>query len=322
MTGTNFSGAKAGIQPFWATVLVIGLWILAGISGIFSGFASSFVLFIFNNSPRLPEHSRAGWVSLIMLVVLFFVILRKGLVAVTILGALAGALVFAVAVAEDGVIAVAVAVTVAVAVAVIVVFAVTVPRALAFAVVLAGVFAILGALAGAGVFNFAGAFSVVFAVAFALAFAVVFAFIVAVAETWAGAVAIVLAGAFAFVGVFAVALVIALAEAFSGPFNVAITAAFAVAFTLVLLCAYIGWRAIQGDEKNAWIRGGAIAFAATGGTSFRHADLTDADFTKAILKSTDLRQATLTRTRFHQTKKLDQIRPGITYLNCSGATIT
>ena len=51
----------------------------------------------------------------------------------------------------------------------------------------------------------------------------------------------------------------------------------------------------------------AIAFAATGGTSFRNADLTDADFTSATLKSTDFREATLTRTRWHQAKKLDRI---------------
>jgi uncharacterized protein YjbI with pentapeptide repeats len=58
----------------------------------------------------------------------------------------------------------------------------------------------------------------------------------------------------------------------------------------------------------------AIAFAATGGTSFRNADLTDADFTSATLKSTDLRKANLTRTRWHQSKKLDRVRPGTTYL--------
>ncbi|WGV25579.1 pentapeptide repeat-containing protein [Halotia branconii] len=33
-----------------------------------------------------------------------------------------------------------------------------------------------------------------------------------------------------------------------------------------------------------------------GGTSFRHANLTDANFQKAELKSTDLRQANLTHT--------------------------
>jgi uncharacterized protein YjbI with pentapeptide repeats len=82
----------------------------------------------------------------------------------------------------------------------------------------------------------------------------------------------------------------------------------------VILSAYLSWRALKGDERDAWILTFAIAFAATGGTSFRHADLTDADFTCATLKSTDFREATLTRTRWHQAKKLDRVRPGTTYL--------
>ncbi|MEQ9355947.1 pentapeptide repeat-containing protein [Coleofasciculus chthonoplastes] len=80
------------------------------------------------------------------------------------------------------------------------------------------------------------------------------------------------------------------------------------------MSAYIGWRAIKGDEREAWIWGIAIDFAATGGTSFRRADLTDANFTSAKLKSTDLRQATLIRTCFHKTQKLDRVRPGMTYI--------
>jgi uncharacterized protein YjbI with pentapeptide repeats len=57
-----------------------------------------------------------------------------------------------------------------------------------------------------------------------------------------------------------------------------------------------------------------IAFAATGGTNFYNANLTDADFTSATLKSTDFRRAILTRTRWHNTEKLDRVRPGTTYL--------
>jgi uncharacterized protein YjbI with pentapeptide repeats len=58
----------------------------------------------------------------------------------------------------------------------------------------------------------------------------------------------------------------------------------------------------------------AIAFAATGGTSFRDADLTEANFTSATLKNTDFRNATLTHTNLHQTKKLDLARVGNTIL--------
>ncbi|MEQ8540294.1 MAG: pentapeptide repeat-containing protein [Coleofasciculus sp. D1-CHI-01] len=122
----------------------------------------------------------------------------------------------------------------------------------------------------------------------------------------AGAVAVAFAGA--------VAGAVAFAVAVPGAGAVAGAGAFAVAGAATLLSAYIGWRAIKGDERDAWIRGAAIAFAATGGTSFRHADLTDANFTSATLKSIDLRQATLTHTCFHQTQKLDLVRPGITYI--------
>jgi uncharacterized protein YjbI with pentapeptide repeats len=71
---------------------------------------------------------------------------------------------------------------------------------------------------------------------------------------------------------------------------------------------------MKGDEKYALIRNIAVAFAAFNGTSFRNANLTDTNFTAATLKSTDLRKTILTRTCFHKTKKLDQVRPGTSYL--------
>jgi uncharacterized protein YjbI with pentapeptide repeats len=83
-----------------------------------------------------------------------------------------------------------------------------------------------------------------------------------------------------------------------------------VAVAVVIVGIYVAWRALAGDEKHAWIRTVAIAFATTGGTSFRNADLTDANFTKATLKSTDFRTANLTRTCFRNTEKLDRARVG------------
>ncbi|PAX53188.1 pentapeptide repeat-containing protein [Brunnivagina elsteri] len=81
-----------------------------------------------------------------------------------------------------------------------------------------------------------------------------------------------------------------------------------------LFSAYIAWQAIKGNPKQAPIRNIAVAFAATGGTSFRGANLTDANFTGATLKNTDFRQAKLIRTCFRDTKKLDLARPGNSYL--------
>jgi uncharacterized protein YjbI with pentapeptide repeats len=83
---------------------------------------------------------------------------------------------------------------------------------------------------------------------------------------------------------------------------------------LILLSIYISWRSLKGDEKYALIGNMAVAFAATGGTSFRNSDLRNANFTGATLKNTDFRKANLTRTCFHKTKKLDFARPGETYL--------
>ncbi|MCL1472758.1 pentapeptide repeat-containing protein [Argonema antarcticum] len=78
--------------------------------------------------------------------------------------------------------------------------------------------------------------------------------------------------------------------------------------------SYLGWRAIKGDPRDAVIRIIAVAFAATGGTNFQYANLTDTDFTKATLKNTDFRDAILTRTCFKNVEKLDFARPGESYL--------
>ncbi|NER31967.1 MAG: hypothetical protein F6J89_31265 [Symploca sp. SIO1C4] len=154
------------------------------------------------------------------------------------------------------------------------------------AVAIAGASAIAGAAAIAG----AGAAAIAGAVAGTLDVAVAFAFAVAIAGAGAGAGAIV----FAIAGAGALDVAIAIAIAIAG--------------------AYIGWRGLAGDEKHAWVRTFALEFAATKGTSFYNANLTDADFTGATLKNTDLRKANLTRTRWHQAKKLDRTRPGKTYL--------
>ncbi|MBG1240550.1 pentapeptide repeat-containing protein, partial [Nostoc sp. NZL] len=106
-----------------------------------------------------------------------------------------------------------------------------------------------------------------------------------------------------------------LAGARAGAFAGAVAGAFAVAGTLVSI--YIAWQAMKGNEKYSLIRNIAVAFAATGGTSFRNANLTNANFTQATLKSTDFRNAILTLTRWHQATMLDRVRPGKTYLHNS-----
>ncbi|MEM9507395.1 MAG: pentapeptide repeat-containing protein [Cyanobacteria bacterium P01_E01_bin.35] len=83
---------------------------------------------------------------------------------------------------------------------------------------------------------------------------------------------------------------------------------------LTAINTHIGWRILRGDKRDAWVHSIAIAFTAIKGTSFRNADLTDANFSQAILKSTDFREANLTRTCWQNAQKLDRVRTRNTYL--------
>jgi uncharacterized protein YjbI with pentapeptide repeats len=77
---------------------------------------------------------------------------------------------------------------------------------------------------------------------------------------------------------------------------------------IAILGVYIGWQSTDGNKKFTWIQKVVIALSATGGTCFRNANLTDVDFTHAMLKSTDFRKANLTRTRFYKARRLDMAR--------------
>ena len=164
------------------------------------------------------------------------------------------------------------------------------------------------AVAFAGAFVFAGDFGGAFVGVFVVAFAGAGVFAVA----FAGATAFAFAGAFG--GTFAFAGATAFRFTFAGATAFRFAEAGAFAFAGTVLSAYIAWRAIKGDEKYALVRSAAVAFAAIGGTSFHGADLTDANFTAARLKSTDLRDTKLVCSCFHKTKLLDRVRPGNSYL--------
>ena len=154
------------------------------------------------------------------------------------------------------------------------------------------------------------------AMAIALAGALAGAGVVSLAVVFAGALAV--DGAIALVGALAGALVLLFGSgaAFAvGSTAEAVTGALAVVTAITLVSTYVAWRALTGEEKDAWIRSVAIAFSAIGGTSFRGATLTDADFSQTSLKSTDFRRAVLLRTRWRDAENLDRVRPGKTYLN-------
>ncbi|NDJ24680.1 pentapeptide repeat-containing protein [Nostoc sp. B(2019)] len=84
----------------------------------------------------------------------------------------------------------------------------------------------------------------------------------------------------------------------------------------VALSLYMSWRVLAGDEKYVYIWRIAIA-CGDDGTSFRSANLTDANFTLATLKNTDFRNASLTHTCWFQAQKLDFAGVWTTYLEKS-----
>lgn len=100
------------------------------------------------------------------------------------------------------------------------------------------------------------------------------------------------------------------------PVVIAIIAAPVIlAVALILLGTYIAKRVLAEDDKYALIRQLAVAIAAVGGTSFRRANLTNANFSHATLKNTDFTQSSITRTLWHKSLMLDWAIPGETILN-------
>ncbi|MCU0541719.1 MAG: pentapeptide repeat-containing protein [Oscillatoriaceae cyanobacterium Prado104] len=87
-----------------------------------------------------------------------------------------------------------------------------------------------------------------------------------------------------------------------------------VVFASIFSGFYIAHKALSGDDKYLLVTNVAIFFASIGGTSFRGADLTDATFQDANLKSTDFRKSTVTRTCWSNAKYLDRSRLGGTIL--------
>ena len=83
---------------------------------------------------------------------------------------------------------------------------------------------------------------------------------------------------------------------------------------LLLLSAYIGIRAMAGDQKYSLVKAIAIDIFIILGTNFKGAILTDADFTNAKLQYADFRNANLTRTCWLNARQLDLARVNQTYL--------
>ena len=83
---------------------------------------------------------------------------------------------------------------------------------------------------------------------------------------------------------------------------------------LFWLCLHTARRILADHPRYSWLREPALAIASLGGTCFRQADLSQADFSGARLNAVDLTDANLARTRFQQARSLDYARVGKTLL--------
>ncbi len=88
--------------------------------------------------------------------------------------------------------------------------------------------------------------------------------------------------------------------------------------TISLIATFISYCIASKEEfglkKAPFIRKISIAITALGGTSFKGANLKNADFTKAILNNTDFRDAILTGVCWRSAEGLEFARLGSTYL--------
>ena len=74
--------------------------------------------------------------------------------------------------------------------------------------------------------------------------------------------------------------------------------------TLILIAQHLAKKILAEDEKNLFLLRLAVGIGTLGGTCFKNANLTDADFSHTILKSTNFRFANATRTFWRETKYL------------------
>lgn len=84
-----------------------------------------------------------------------------------------------------------------------------------------------------------------------------------------------------------------------------------------IFCGYGCRRAWAGDLRFNFVLNLAVVFASRVATSFRRADLADANFNKAFLGGVDFRQAILTRTYFRESFYLFRARVEGTFLDSS-----
>ncbi|MEO0769945.1 MAG: pentapeptide repeat-containing protein [Cyanobacteria bacterium J06649_4] len=90
---------------------------------------------------------------------------------------------------------------------------------------------------------------------------------------------------------------------------------FLVVTASVALSFLIGHRAIEGSPQDKVFRDVAVGLWALGGTTFQEADLTEATFFNSTIKNSHFKETNITRTQFHQVRKLHLSRTYRTILS-------
>lgn len=313
LAGANFSHARAGLPRYWSISLVVGSLLLSALSGLTSALSGAFPGYFLLPQVIEKYSPMPGLIVLLLFVAFFIVAIYQDLESA--FGVMAAAIVAAgvVTIVRTGV--GAGVFTKALAVAFFAAGIVAAVLAFVWADVAAQpvvtAVAMAGAIAGAGAFVMAGV--VTGTVAFAVTVTVIAVEVDnSTARTRADSLKsrvsrrgnlawVTIVGETA-VGIFAVAFASILAGTIAGKF--AVVAAGAVA----ILGVYIGWQALASKGKHALVQRMTIALAKTGGTSFRRANLTGANFAQATLSNTDFRRATLNHANWSEAQKLEQAR--------------
>jgi uncharacterized protein YjbI with pentapeptide repeats len=309
LQGANFTKARAGVQQRWLIMQLAVSFFLSTVLNIASILLNAiFVAYFFSESWAKDYGYSVGILILILIVVIFFAIARQGLTTKAMLTIVI-------------MLSIAIAVTVVGAVA-------SAGTTTATAIAVGGAIAVTGSVASAVTGSVASAVagSVASTVASSIRRFGAVRGVVAVAATVlvADAVAVRGAGTVAGVGAVAVSCAVGGAGVDGGVFlricAVAVAGSVEVAVAVLLLSFYVEWRVRKGDEKFALARSFGVAFGTLGGTSFCGADLTEANFTAATLKSSNFnalkqKPTILTHVCWKDVKQLDRARVGDSLLS-------
>jgi uncharacterized protein YjbI with pentapeptide repeats len=325
LTGAQFFKASMGTQRRWAALGLLCSLMLSTLTAFLLGAFINFCFIsivepsqnVFETGNNFLEVT-IGILVLGVSVISLYLTYRKGILATLGAVSIAVAVAFAIAVLIDTVIPVAFAISVggAFAITFAIAFAIAFAGAGAgaFAITIAITIAIAVALTGAAVVAISVGFGAVdtrtgiFAVAGILAVAVAVA--VAASRFFTVAVAVSVAGIVAVIGVGSALSSVDIPNVFP-----AVGLTFVFVFFIIFINLKVSRRALSGDPRDKLIRDVAVGLSALGGTSFRGADLTNASFFQATVKSTHFDNAKLTHTHLYQSKALHLSRAYNTILS-------